>query len=83
MLQSSDMGLAQTRGTLWNQFPFGCVDPSTMATDWLVVVQALSTADPTLQRAGAYLSSGLLCYDLPATDSKIMGAKIDRRLSEE
>jgi hypothetical protein len=35
-----------------------------------------------LQQARAYLSGALLCrYDHPATDCKIMGAEIDRRLS--
>ena len=36
----------------------------------------------TLLQARAYLSGALLCrYDHPATDCKIMGAEIDRRLS--
>ena len=36
-----------------------------------------------LQQARAYLSGALLCrYDHPATDCKIMGAEIDRRLAE-
>jgi DNA-binding transcriptional MerR regulator len=36
----------------------------------------------TLVQARAYLSGALLCrYDHPATDCKIMGAEIDRRLS--
>jgi hypothetical protein len=35
-----------------------------------------------LVQARAYLSGALLCrYDHPATDCKIMGAEIDRRLS--
>ena len=37
----------------------------------------------TLQRARDYLSGALLCrYDHPATDCKIMGAEINRRLAE-
>ena len=36
-----------------------------------------------LQQARAYLRGALLCrYDHPATDCKIMGAEIDRRLAE-
>jgi MerR family redox-sensitive transcriptional activator SoxR len=36
-----------------------------------------------LQEARAYLSGALLCrYDHPATDCRIMGAEIDRRLAE-
>jgi DNA-binding transcriptional MerR regulator len=35
-----------------------------------------------LQRARAYLDGALLCrYDHPATDCKVMGAEIDRRLT--
>ena len=35
-----------------------------------------------LERAKAYLSGALLCrYDHPATDCKVMGAEIDRRLA--
>jgi MerR family redox-sensitive transcriptional activator SoxR len=35
-----------------------------------------------LQQARAYLSGALLCrYDHPATDCRIMGAEIDRRLA--
>ena len=36
-----------------------------------------------LQRAREYLAGALLCrFDHPATDCKIMGAEIDRRLAE-
>ena len=36
-----------------------------------------------LQRAREYLAGALLCrYDHPATECKIMGAEIDRRLAE-
>jgi DNA-binding transcriptional MerR regulator len=36
-----------------------------------------------LQQARGYLSGALLCrYDHPATDCRIMGAEIDRRLAE-
>jgi DNA-binding transcriptional MerR regulator len=36
-----------------------------------------------LQRARDYLRGALLCrFDHPATDCKVMGAEIDRRLAE-
>ena len=36
-----------------------------------------------LQRARSYLQGALLCrYDHPATDCRVMGAEIDRRLAE-
>jgi len=50
-----------------------------------IVTQRLQTLDEeiaTLHQARAYLSGALLCrFDHPATDCKIMGAEIDRRLS--
>ena len=43
----------------------------------------LSTRDRHIAKARDYLSGALLCrYDHPATDCKIMGAEIDRRLAE-
>jgi DNA-binding transcriptional MerR regulator len=46
--------------------------------------QRLETLDAEierLQRARSYLSGALLCrFDHPATDCKVMGAEIDRRL---
>lgn len=46
-------------------------------------LEALDEEIATLHRARAYLSGALLCrFDHPATDCKIMGAEIDRRLSE-
>jgi DNA-binding transcriptional MerR regulator len=42
---------------------------------------ALDAEIERLQRAHAYLEGALLCrYDHPATDCRIMGAEIDRRL---
>ena len=39
-------------------------------------------ADRRLNQARAYLAGALLCrYDHPATDCKIMGIEIDRRLT--
>ena len=43
---------------------------------------ALDAEIDRLQRARAYLDGALLCrYDHPATECRIMGAEIDRRLS--
>ena len=43
---------------------------------------ALDAEIERLQRARAYLDGALLCrYDHPATDCRIMGAEIDRRLT--
>lgn len=43
---------------------------------------ALDAEIERLQRAHAYLEGALLCrYDHPATDCRIMGAEIDRRLA--
>jgi DNA-binding transcriptional MerR regulator len=43
---------------------------------------ALDAEIERLQRAHAYLEGALLCrYDHPATDCRIMGAEIDRRLT--
>jgi DNA-binding transcriptional MerR regulator len=46
-------------------------------------LEALDEEIARLQRARAYLEGALLCrFDHPATDCKIMGAEIDRRLAE-
>ena len=46
-------------------------------------LEALDEEIATLQQARGYLAGALLCrFDHPATDCKIMGAEIDRRLSE-
>ena len=45
-------------------------------------LEVLDEEIATLQQARAYLSGALHCrYDHPATECKIMGAEIDRRLS--
>jgi len=45
-------------------------------------LKALDEQIATLHEARDYLSGALLCrYDHPATDCKIMGAEIDRRLA--
>jgi MerR family redox-sensitive transcriptional activator SoxR len=44
-------------------------------------LEVLDTEIERLQRARSYLEGALLCrFDHPATDCKIMGAEIDRRL---
>jgi DNA-binding transcriptional MerR regulator len=54
-------------------------------TEWKAIARrrlgALDAEIAKLERARAYLKGALLCrYDHPATDCKIMGAEIDRRL---
>jgi MerR family redox-sensitive transcriptional activator SoxR len=45
-------------------------------------LEALDTEIAQLQRAREYLAGALLCrYDHPATECKIMGGEIDRRLA--
>lgn len=56
------------------------------ASEWKAIatrrLEALDEEIAKLLQARAYLSGALLCrYDHPATDCKIMGAEIDRRLS--
>ncbi|MET0901640.1 MAG: MerR family transcriptional regulator [Acidimicrobiales bacterium] len=53
--------------------------------EWKAIVSArledLEAEIDRLQRARDYLRGALLCrYDHPATDCKVMGAEIDRRL---
>ncbi len=56
-------------------------------SEWKAVAEhrlkALDDQIAKLNQARDYLSGALLCrYDHPATDCKIMGAEIDRRLAE-
>jgi len=55
---------------------------------WKVIARArlvaLDEEIARLQRAREYLAGALLCrYDHPATECKIMGAEIDRRLADD
>lgn len=55
--------------------------------EWKAVAQrrleVLDEEIARLQEARAYLSGALLCrFDHPATDCRVMGAEIDRRLAE-
>ena len=46
-------------------------------------LEALNQEIAQLQNAREYLAGALLCrFDHPATDCKVMGAEIDRRLAE-
>ncbi len=76
MLQDAGLALADIAGIL------GASDVS----EWKAIarrrLEVLDEEIATLVQARAYLSGALLCrYDHPATDCKIMGAEIDRRLS--
>ena len=57
-------------------------------TEWkAIAARRLAVLDEEIERlneARAYLAGALLCrYDHPATDCKVMGAEIDRRLSSD
>jgi DNA-binding transcriptional MerR regulator len=57
-------------------------------SEWKAVaarrLEVLDNQIATLHQAREYLSGALLCrYDHPATDCKIMGAEIDRRLAKD
>ena len=76
MLQDAGLTLIDIAGIL------GASDVS----EWKAIatrrLEALDEQITTLVQARAYLSGALLCrYDHPATDCKVMGAEIDRRLS--
>ena len=76
MLQDAGLSLDDIAGVL---------GAATVA-DWkAIAARRLSVLDgeiARLQQARAYLEGALLCrYDHPATDCRIMGEEIDRRLS--
>ncbi len=78
MLQDAGLALVEIAGIL---------DASDVA-EWKAVaahrLEALDAQIVTLHQAREYLSGALLCrYDHPATDCKIMGAEIDRRLAND
>ena len=59
----------------------------THVAEWKAIaarrLEVLDEQIARLNQARAYLAGALLCrYDHPATDCKIMGAEIDRRLAE-
>ncbi len=76
MLQDAGLALADIAGIL----------DAADVSEWKAIatrrIEALDEQIATLLQARDYLSGALLCrYDHPATDCKIMGAEIDRRLS--
>jgi MerR family transcriptional regulator, copper efflux regulator len=77
MLQDAGLSLEDIRGIL---------DAATVA-EWKAIAAArlevLEDEIERLERARAYLKGALLCrFDHPATECKVMGAEIDRRLAE-
>ena len=77
MLQDAGLSLDDIRGVL---------DAATVA-EWKAIasarLEALDEEIERLERARAYLKGALLCrFDHPATECKVMGAEIDRRLAE-
>jgi MerR family redox-sensitive transcriptional activator SoxR len=76
MLQDAGLSLVDIAGIL----------DAADVDEWKAIVtqrlEALDEEIATLHQARAYLSGALLCrFDHPATDCRIMGAEIDRRLS--
>jgi DNA-binding transcriptional MerR regulator len=76
MLQDAGLALIDIGGI------FGAADVG----EWKAIatrrLQVLDEQIATLQQARTYLSGALLCrYDHPATDCRVMGAEIDRRLA--
>src|SRR5437899_4401085 len=76
MLQDAGLALDDISGIL----------EATTVRQWKAIaarrLDALDDEIDRLQRARSYLAGALLCrYDHPATDCKIMGAEIDRRLA--
>ena len=76
MLQDAGLSLDDIAGVLGAE----------RVADWKAIARqrlvALDEEIARLQRARTYLDGALLCrYDHPATDCRIMGAEIDRRLA--
>ena len=76
MLQDAGLSLDDIAGVLH----------ADSVADWKAIVarrlETLAAEIEELERARAYLEGALLCrFDHPATDCKIMGAEIDRRLA--
>ena len=77
MLQDAGLSLDDIEGILG----------ATSTTEWKPIARdRLAALDAEIERlvsARAYLEGALLCrYDHPATECRIMGAEIDRRLAE-
>jgi DNA-binding transcriptional MerR regulator len=77
MLQDAGLSLDDIAGVLHAE---GVAEWKTIANTRLAV---LEDEIERLQEARAYLHGALLCrYDHPATECRIMGEEIDRRLAE-
>jgi MerR family transcriptional regulator, redox-sensitive transcriptional activator SoxR len=77
MLQDAGLSLDDIAGIL------DAPDVATWKAIARIRLEVLDDEIDRLQQARAYLSGALLCrYDHPATDCRIMGAEIDRRLAE-
>jgi MerR family copper efflux transcriptional regulator len=77
MLQDAGLSLDDIAGVLG----------AASVTEWKAIattrLAALEEEIERLERARDYLHGALLCrYDHPATDCRVMGAEIDRRLAE-
>ncbi len=77
MLQDAGLSLDEIRGIL----------DAEGVEEWKAIgaarLEALDAEIEQLQRARTYLTGALLCrYDHPATECKVMGAEIDRRLAQ-
>jgi DNA-binding transcriptional MerR regulator len=78
------IGMLQDAGLLLEDIA-GVLDAAHVA-DWKAIARrrlaVLDAEIARLQRARGYLEGALLCrYDHPATDCRIMGEEIDRRLA--
>jgi MerR family transcriptional regulator, redox-sensitive transcriptional activator SoxR len=77
MLQDAGLSLDDIAGIL------AASDVSTWKAIARTRLEVLDDEIERLQEAREYLHGALLCrYDHPATDCRIMGAEIDRRLAE-
>jgi DNA-binding transcriptional MerR regulator len=79
------IGMLQDAGLALDEIA-GILDADTVA-EWKAIgaarLEELEQEIERLERARGYLKGALLCrYDHPATDCKVMGAEIDRRLAE-
>jgi DNA-binding transcriptional MerR regulator len=79
------IGLMQDAGLALDEIE-GVLHASSVAEWKVIAARRLDLLDDEiarLQHAREYLAGALLCrYDHPATDCKIMGAEIDRRLND-
>jgi MerR family transcriptional regulator, redox-sensitive transcriptional activator SoxR len=79
------IGMLQDAGLALDDID-GVLNAATVAEWKAIAIRRLEVLDEhiaRLEQARAYLGGALLCrYDHPATDCKIMGTEIDRRLAE-